>query len=87
MRNRRAMTYPGMASWAGAQGTLTCRLCQYWKSEGYYLHGGLKESHCAKARQLFGRSDVPRVPHGALACKYFEQNPLPPAPFKGEKHG
>lgn len=86
MRRRRALTYPGMASWGGAQGTNTCRQCLFWMREGYYSDGRLKEARCNKARQMFGRRDTPRVPHHALACEHFAANPVPPAAFKGKGH-
>lgn len=86
---KRRSTYPGMAHFAGSgPDQATCRGCAFWTGcgaeDGYYAktgkHGGtIKPRSCSKYRDMM-RGDVgPGIPHDAAACKYFQENPTPPA--------
>ena len=89
----RASTYPGQAHFAQS-GWHTCRLCRFWDfadnaGRGVYGVGSgmIKDSYCRKAQALAMRKDLPRVPHYALSCKFFDANPDAPPAFKERKHG
>lgn len=85
-RTRAALTHKGMAFWAGTgPAGKTCRECRHWSNEGDWhalggVHGGkLKPAQCSKyTSMMMGRAGG-KVPHGAMACKYFEadEKPLP----------
>jgi hypothetical protein len=83
MESERAITYPGQASWAAPYGGTCCRECKLWAFDGYLASGMIKPARCTKAVSLMGNnSTLPRVPDYAGACKYFEENPSPPAAYK-----
>jgi len=81
-----ARTPPGMAFWAGTgpKGR-TCRECLHYSVEGRYgtpggdhARGELTLGRCAKYSRT-KRLDGPKFRHSTPVCKYFEENPLPPA--------
>jgi hypothetical protein len=86
---KRNRTYPGMAHFAGTGPSgQVCRSCLFWTGcgvdSGYYAkngkHGGqLKPRACARHRALMGGEIGPAIPHGASACKYFDESKTPPA--------
>lgn len=75
-------SFAGMAHFAGTgPDDKTCRECQFWRSEGWSAGGPLKAGACAKFRQMMQKPG-PKVPHSASACKYFDENPMPPQAFQ-----
>lgn len=90
LEDKRRRTWPGMAHWAGTGPTgKTCRMCNSWTGcgveSGYYANGGkhkgaVKPRPCEKYQELMAGETGPAIPHETQACKYFSENPLPPAP-------
>lgn len=86
----RLQTWPGMAHFAGTgPNAKSCRQCNSWMGcgveHGYYANGGkhkggVKPRPCEKYQELMGGETGPAIPHDARACKYFSENPQPPAP-------
>ncbi len=78
-------TPAGMAHWAasGPEGK-TCRECNFMLKHGHYSAnskkraGRLKPIKCAKHESMMGRPGASFEP-GTPACRFFEQNPNPPA--------
>lgn len=82
--DRAVRTPRGMAFWIGTgpQGS-TCRECKFYTFEGYKANRGnkggmLKNGRCQKYESLM-RAHGPTIPCELSACKYFDQNPNPPA--------
>ena len=79
-------SHPGMAHFAGSgPAGKVCRECKFFASLGHHekrgVHGGrLKDATCRKYSALMN-GEGPRVPPSASACKFFEENPNPPAMF------
>lgn len=67
-RMRQLSTYAEMAHFAGTGPDRRCGHCLYWQ------RGGQKEAECLKYRQLMSGKRGPKVPRGAMACKYFEEH-------------
>jgi hypothetical protein len=87
---QRMRTWPGMAHFAGTgPKNQTCRQCSLWglpedPREDYFSvngkhHGVIKSRSCAKYKALMQDAIGPAIPYYALACKYFDKNPKPPA--------
>ncbi len=93
---RRAMTYVGMAHFAGSGPPgQTCRGCEHWLTNGWHAdkmshRGALKDSVCDAYVRMKGKAaskSTPKVPHSAWACRYFEPREQPVrlhAPRPGE---
>ena len=82
-------THAGQAHWAGSgpEGR-TCRECNFYKTAGHYANSGkrprqLKDARCNKFRQLMGKKSGAPIPHHAKACRFFDENPSPPAARSG----
>jgi len=86
----RAQTEPGMAHFAGTgpKGK-TCGNCSYWgyqkvgkariNREGEEYFPTTAHEGCKKFYELTNRHG-PAIEAGLLACKYFNDKPLPPPP-------
>lgn len=81
-------TFPGMAHFAGTGPSgRTCRECVFWNHQPHAYrskngkHSGLiKPAACRKFQQLM-HVDGNQIPDDARSCKYFDENPTPPARF------
>ena len=85
--DRAARTPRGMAYWIGTYNgdihDATCRKCKFYTFEGYKANRGnrggmLKDGRCEKYASLM-QAKGPTISFELSACKYFEQNPAPPA--------
>jgi hypothetical protein len=82
-------TYCGQAYFAGSgPAGKTCRECACWAppaglAKHAYAAGTrqLKPCRCRKYTWLTGGRSGGDIPHGALACRYFEPSDSPPPPF------
>lgn len=89
LERQRDQTWPGMAHFAGTGiARFTCRQCGHWTGcgveSGYHPANGkfsglIKPRPCEKYATMMGVVAGPAVPHDARACKYFVENPAPPA--------
>jgi hypothetical protein len=86
-------TFAGQASWA-IDSTRTCRECAFWtgcgRGAGRRAASGiggseLKPRPCSKYRDLMNGAIGTPVPHSATACKFFLENPNPPAAYARDK--
>jgi hypothetical protein len=76
---RHLATYAGQAFFAGTgPAGRTCGQCMRWLFHGFDKWGFANSSKCSKTEEMSPRHAVP-VPYAAGACKYFEENPSPPA--------
>jgi hypothetical protein len=81
-------SHPGMAHFAGTGPRLkTCRECAFWAHKPYdyrakngKFRGLILPATCNKYRQMTQQVGD-KIPDDAAACKYFEENPSPPARF------
>lgn len=79
---KRAATHVGMAHFAGSgPAGATCRHCVHWQHADWHSnsgkHGGApKDSACAEHRRLSANPGA-KVPHSAMACKYFGEREQP----------
>lgn len=81
-------SHPGMAHFAGTgPHGKTCRECKLWHHVLYDYrakngkHRGLiLPAWCEKYKQIT-QNIGDKIPDDAAACKYFEENPQPPARY------
>jgi len=81
-------THPGMAHFAGTgPGGKTCRECIFWshgphdyRSKNGKYRGLIEPAICKKFQQMM-RVQGEKIPDEAMACKYFEENPVIPTRF------
>ncbi len=81
-------TFPGMVHFAGSgPAGSTCRECLFWahikddyRSKNGSYRGVIKPAICKKFKQMM-QTEGNQIPDDAAACKYFEENPTPPARF------
>lgn len=78
-----ATTFPGQAHWGDPTIGRTCRECLFWAPSGVGepkrdTWGVLVPRRCRKASQLSHLRALAPVPHDAVACRYFDENPEPP---------
>lgn len=79
LRKKIMQSYPGMAHTAGSgpEGK-SCRQCARWGEYGveYFSDGRIKPHACQRFVNMMGHSlkgVPPRIPHHALACRFFIQ--------------